>query len=250
MEVPESIQPNELRFIILNATKPACQDRPSLKVLRKFLQIALRSIPEAELRMAELELPSLQLFLDSAAVKRSELRTCTSMTSTSSLGSLNSHAGPDISREHNNTSLAEISSMIVNHEEDAVHTTNCGGSVPGSLGALGLSPVSSPNSDDDVEHRTLRDTFDLTYTVGSHLDPPGPEASLMDKADFLHQQLDSFGTNMPIHNSLVLVDHCYRTHGGALLLADWSCNACIGVSVGSVSVPFIRTNRMYLQVRQ
>lgn len=48
-----------------------------------------------------------------------------------------------------------------------------------------------------------QDTFDLTHTVAPLLPPPGPGASLDDKVDFLQQQLDSFGLDMPIFDDLL-----------------------------------------------
>lgn len=221
MEVPESIQPSELRSIILKATKPECQDRPSLKALRYALQRAFRFIPEVELRKAELELPSLQLVLDNSA-----LPTRQSMPSACPARSFNFDALPTSCNEHPNVStLGEVSSVLAHQQQDSPLTSDGDGSLPGS------HALPCALSEDEVHSQA--GTFDSLRTVGSVLHPPGIDATEVDKLNFLHQQLDSFGTNKPIHGSLLSLGmgSQSRLEGGALSVSERHCSACVNLSV-------------------
>lgn len=54
-----------------------------------------------------------------------------------------------------------------------------------------------------VQEADKKDTFDMTRTDVSLLPPPGPDASIDEKMDFLQQQLDSYGTKTPIFDDLL-----------------------------------------------
>lgn len=66
--------------------------------------------------------------------------------------------------------------------------------------------------------KEARDTFDMTHTVPLLLTPPQPNASSADKKEFLKQQLDSFGLDQPIYETVYLLGSSspYRSEGGML----------------------------------
>jgi hypothetical protein len=89
-------------------------------------------------------------------------------------------------------------------------------------GALQQSPRASivkkkksvlPNTDASVQ-----DTFDLSQTDASLLPPPGANASISVKMDFLHQQLDGMGMEAEILPGLLLLGNGNdeRLQGGVL----------------------------------
>lgn len=65
------------------------------------------------------------------------------------------------------------------------------------------------------------DTFDISRTRAALLPPPAGNATVDEKMDFLHQQLDGIGTEMIILNGLVLLGHGdnERLQGGTQLYA-------------------------------
>jgi hypothetical protein len=69
-----------------------------------------------------------------------------------------------------------------------------------------------------VEKTQVIDTFDLTHTAAPLPPPPALAASEEEKIDFLHQQLDSIGTESAILSGLVLLGSSQhqRLQGGAL----------------------------------
>jgi hypothetical protein len=73
------------------------------------------------------------------------------------------------------------------------------------------------------------DTFDMTHQDRPLLPPPSPNASSSLKVDFLHQQLDSIGTNAEIMPGLLLLGSGddERLQGGVHLLSRDSCTVQI-----------------------
>ena len=65
----------------------------------------------------------------------------------------------------------------------------------------------------------MDDTLDMTESGLMLLLPPGPSCSQTEVFDFLHQQLDSFGTDQPAFEDLVLLGGGKeeRMQGGAFL---------------------------------
>ena len=68
------------------------------------------------------------------------------------------------------------------------------------------------------------DTFDLANTAAAPMSPPAVGAPVEDHMDFLHQQLDSIGTETPILNGLLLLGSSghQRLQGGTLFQARMS----------------------------
>jgi hypothetical protein len=62
------------------------------------------------------------------------------------------------------------------------------------------------------------DTFDLSHTAATLAPPPVPAASVEEKMEFLHQQLDSIGLEKAILSGLVLLGSSQhqRLQGGGL----------------------------------
>jgi hypothetical protein len=62
------------------------------------------------------------------------------------------------------------------------------------------------------------DTFDLSHTAAPPAAPPAPAASVEEKIEFLHQQLDSIGLESTILSGLVLLGSSQhqRLQGGVL----------------------------------
>ena len=65
------------------------------------------------------------------------------------------------------------------------------------------------------------DTFDLQHTATALMPPPAAGAPVESHMDFLQQQLDCIGVEMPILNGLLLLGSSgnQRLQGGALLYA-------------------------------
>lgn len=95
-----------------------------------------------------------------------------------------------------NTSLPHTGSFL--------HIVN--GSVPQN-GTLPHDGSTNNFSNYTPNGSTTQDTFNLTHTVQvvELLPKPGDKASLDEKFDFLHQQLDSFGRDLPVFDDLVLL---------------------------------------------
>jgi hypothetical protein len=94
--------------------------------------------------------------------------------------------------------------------------------------AASLAPPSVPVVDNfDLPHTVallapppvpVVDTFDLPHTAALLASPPLPAASEEEKLEFLHQQLDSIGSEKAILSGLVLLGSSQhqRIQGGAL----------------------------------
>lgn len=54
--------------------------------------------------------------------------------------------------------------------------------------------------------------------VGSTLMPPGKDAPIVDRLDFLHSQLDTVGVDKPIMRRFKLLGHAHRRQGGEFLV--------------------------------
>lgn len=79
-----------------------------------------------------------------------------------------------------------------------VYVPPASGAIVAAQGACGADTVDATIAKPPV------DTFDLSYSdCGALLAPPARNASIEDKMDFLHQQLDSIGTEREILNGLV-----------------------------------------------
>lgn len=70
-----------------------------------------------------------------------------------------------------------------------------------------------------------QDTFDIPATVAVPLSPPGKSASTDEKVDFVQQQLDGFGLDVPVLGDLLMLGHgdCQRRHGGACFCLSIPC---------------------------
>lgn len=79
---------------------------------------------------------------------------------------------------------------------------------------------------DDMADESAQDTFDLYHCIDTPLPPPADSAALVDKMDFLHQQLDSFGRDLPVLGSLLLLGSGdnQRRQGGMRFASDHQYN--------------------------
>lgn len=59
--------------------------------------------------------------------------------------------------------------------------------------------------DEQDEKDPVQDTMDMSFTSDELLEPPGADATLEERMDFMHQQLDSFGTSQVAFDGLVFL---------------------------------------------
>lgn len=84
-----------------------------------------------------------------------------------------------------------------------------------------------------ASNREYGDTFDIVQTVRTQMPPPPPGAPVDQHMEFLHQQLDSLGSDRPLLDGLVLLGDGdnERLQGGAVAacrkLHTWLVVLCV-----------------------
>lgn len=94
-----------------------------------------------------------------------------------------------------------------NRPEGLQHSSSASSSsIKGGASTLDSNP-SNPNTSilRVTSSKTEQDTSNMSFTVATLLPPPKDDATADDKMDFLHQQLDSVGTDKPAINDLVMM---------------------------------------------
>lgn len=141
--------------------------------------------------------PPTDYHVQSAAVRHSGQNQALSITSTSHANSSLMTTGFTFSGVKNADGRAVENAMVESNLPFPAYLFPPSGfspQLPHSLGA--------PRQN---QTKSVTDTFDLTHTAAPLLPPPGPNSSNDERVDFIQQQLDGFGAQIPIFDDVVLL---------------------------------------------